>query len=316
MYKLQFRCYQRSFLKPLTTHHGTWKIREGIIIQLQDQKGRSGWGEIAPIPWFNTETLADAVQLCQQLGTTVRDEDIKQIPNTFPASQFAFATAVTSLAITQPPPQLPIAALLPTGSAALAAWSEPWQQGKRTFKWKIAVDSLEREIKLFEQLLAALPPTAKLRLDANGGLTPKTAQTWLNCLETTKKVEFLEQPLPPAEFETMRQLQAQYTTPLALDESVTTIAQLQDCYHRGWRGIFIVKIAIAGFPQRLRQFCQNHSLNLVFSSVFETEIARNAAFHLAAELASPQYALGFGTEDWLEEYSPKKSTPPKESAFF
>lgn len=301
MYKLQFRGYQRPFRKPLTTHHGTWKTREGIMIQLQDKPGRNGWGEIAPIPWFGSETLADAVKLCQQFGKTVSDEEIAQISDRFPASQFAFASAVTSLEITQPPPKLPIAALLPTGSAALNAWSEAWQQGRRTFKWKIGVDSPEREIKLLEQLLAALPPTAKLRLDANGGLTPQTAQIWLNCLETTQKVEFLEQPLPPAEFDMMRQLQQAYTTPLALDESVTAIAQLQDCYHRGWRGIFIVKIAIAGFPQRLRQFCQNHHPTLVFSSVFETEIARNAAFHLAAELASPDYALGFGTEDWLEE---------------
>lgn len=300
MYNLKFRSYQRPFRQPLITHHGTWKTREGIIIQLRDEQGRNGWGEIAPIPGFGSETLADALKLCQQLGKTISNEDITQIPDSFPASQFAFESAVTALDITQPPPQFPVAALLPTGSAALNGWTEAWQQGKRTFKWKIGVDSVEREIKLFQQLLADLPPTAKLRLDANGSLTPETAQIWLKCLETTQKVEFLEQPLPPAEFDLMRQLQRQYTTPLALDESATTIAQLQDCYQRGWRGIFIVKIAIAGFPHRLRQFCQKHALTLVFSSVFETEIARNAAFHLAAELASPHYALGFGTEHWLQ----------------
>lgn len=302
MYELNFHPYQRPFRQPLMTHHGTWKTREGIIVHLRDEKGRNGWGEIAPIPWFGSETLPDAIKLCQQWGKTISNAEIAQIPDSFPACQFAFETAAMSLGMTQPPPPLPVAALLPTGSAALNAWPEAWQQGKRTFKWKIGVDAVEREIKLFEQLLAALPPTAKLRLDANGGLTPETAQTWLNCLETIKQIEFIEQPLPPAEFDTMVQLQGQYTTPLALDESVTTIAQLQDCYHKGWRGIFVVKIAIAGFPHRLRQFCQHHDLTLVFSSVFETEIARNAAFHLAAELACPHYALGFGTENWLIGY--------------
>ncbi|MFP4008475.1 MAG: o-succinylbenzoate synthase [Spirulinaceae cyanobacterium] len=300
MYNLEFRSYQRPFRQPLVTHHGIWQTREGIILHLRDAQGRNSWGEIAPIPWFGSETLADAIKLYQQLGETISNKDITQIPDSCPASQFAFESAVTALEIAQPPPQLRVAALLPTGSAALDAWPEAWQQGKRTFKWKIGVDSVEREIKLFQQLLAALPPTAKLRLDANGGLTPETAQIWLNCLETTQKVEFLEQPLSPAEFDLMRELQGQYTTPLALDESVATIAQLQDCYQRGWRGIFIVKIAIAGFPHRLRQFCQKHAPTLVFSSVFETEVARNAAFHLAAELASPQYALGFGTDGWLQ----------------
>jgi len=101
-------------------------VREGIIITLRDPRLRSstrrgsgslrglrkqalrgprsgslrdrdrniGKGEIAPIPWFGSETLEDALNSCSQLGNTVTEEDIMHIPDSLPACQFAFESAV------------------------------------------------------------------------------------------------------------------------------------------------------------------------------------------------------------------------------
>ena len=49
--------YTRRFLHPLETGHGVWKVREGILIKLKSEKG-TGFGEVAPIPFFKTETKA------------------------------------------------------------------------------------------------------------------------------------------------------------------------------------------------------------------------------------------------------------------
>jgi O-succinylbenzoate synthase len=122
------------------------------------------------------------------------------------------------------------------------------------------------------------------------------------------KIEFLEQPLPPEQFDAMLEMSDRYSTPIALDESVATVNQLEDCYQRGWRGIFVIKAAIAGSPKRLRQFCQEREIDMVFSSVFESAIAKQAALQLAAELArrdaeSGLYlrAVGFGVNHWFDE---------------
>ncbi|NEO28649.1 MAG: o-succinylbenzoate synthase, partial [Kamptonema sp. SIO4C4] len=189
--------------------------------------------------------------------------------------------------------------LLPTGETCLHHWQTPYQQGIRTFKAKIAVFSFCQEWSIIQQLLNLLPPDCKLRLDANGGLTPDSAQQWLQRLDYYSQIEFLEQPLPPQDWTTLCKLSQTYQTPLALDESVATLSQLQACYHGGWRGIFVIKAAIAGSPRKLRQFCQTHSLDLVFSSVFETPIGMQAAFRLAQDLASPQRALGYGISHWI-----------------
>lgn len=299
--KLQWQVwlYQRPFRRPLHTSHGRWEVREGLLVQLIDAIGNWGLGEIAPLPWFGSETLVQACEFCQQLPLQLSPETIAAIPDHLPACQFGFETALESLqGVAASLPDPPLCGLLPAGATALTTWKDLWQQGYRTFKWKL-VGSQPEQLRLLEALVQALPPAAQLRLDANGGLDWLAACTWLE-LSDRLGIEFLEQPLPPQQFEAMQELSQRYTTPLALDESVATLTQLQACYDQGWRGIYIIKPAIAGFPSRLRQFCRENAIAAVFSSVFETNIGWQAGLRLAGELGS-QWACGYGTRHWLDE---------------
>jgi O-succinylbenzoate synthase len=301
MYRVEFRPYQRPFRQPLLTSHGDWRVREGVIVGLQDGLGRKGWGEIAPLPWFGSEDLETVLAFCQGLGGEISAQDIEKIPMSLPACQFGFETALADLLSSGNVNESEFAYsyLLPAGKEALEAWWEGWSQGGRTFKWKIGVLAGEVEREIFTQLLRQLPAAAKFRLDANGGLSEAEAREWLQVTNGTQQVEFFEQPLPPGKLEMMLQLSQDYETPLALDESVATLSQLKQCYQDGWRGIFVVKGAIAGSPKQLRSFCRQHDLDLVFSSVFETEIGRKAVLQLARELSSPHRAVGFGVQSWL-----------------
>ena len=309
-YQLKFHPYQRPFRRPLHTSHGIWQVREGIIIEINDPMNLIGRGEIAPLPWFGSETLAEALQFCRQLGNTLNKVDIINISDDLPACQFAFESALTDLenySITKTNyPSLNYAYLLPAGDDALTAWQTLIKQNyanqtEITFKWKIGVQSLTKEISIGKKLLELLPTQAKLRLDANGGLSIQQAEEWLKLAAQTDKIEFIEQPLPPQQFTQMLALSKDYSTPLALDESVANLNQLENCVQKGWEGIFVIKPAIAGKPSRLRQFCQQYSLDLVFSSVFETEIGRQAALELAVELGNPNRAVGFGIDSWFAD---------------
>ena len=313
-YEFQFHTYQRQFRQPLQTSHGIWQFREGIIINLTDATGKAGWGEIAPIPWFNSETLAMAAEFCQQLGAEVSLEKIKNIPDTLPACQFAFESAVTDILTSSSPVREDnccYSYLLPAGETALTATRKAKEE--QTWKWKIGVLSFEEEIAIFWRLLEILPTGTKLRLDANGGLSLAETRRWLQVADEVGIVEFIEQPLPPNQFPTMLALAEDYQTTIALDESVSQISQLEQCYQQGWRGVYVIKAAIAGSPQRLRKFCQQHSLDTVFSSVFETKIGRKAVLRLATEISNPTRALGFGVDRWLvtedeRNFSPSQTT--------
>ncbi|MBD1863615.1 MULTISPECIES: o-succinylbenzoate synthase [Trichocoleus] len=306
-YQFEFRAYQRPFRQPLKTSQGLWNVRTGILLRLTDETGQVGFGEIAPLAWFGSETFEQTLVFCRQLPSEITAEHISAIPSTLPACQFGLESAWLALnlnnvaaKIRNPKSEIPYSALLPTGPDAVEAWRSLWQQGFYTFKWKVGVAAVQEELEILQTLCQSLPPQARLRLDANAGLTLETAIAYLQACDQLG-IEFLEQPLPVNQFQNMLALSQQYSTPLALDESVATLAQLKTCYAQGWRGIFVIKPAIAGFPSQLRQFCQTHQIDAVFSSVFETAIGRDIGLSLAAELTSSDRAAGFGVTHWFSD---------------
>ncbi|MBF2015414.1 MAG: o-succinylbenzoate synthase [Rivularia sp. T60_A2020_040] len=305
-YKFEFHVYRRKFVTPLNTAHGIWEYRDGIIICLSDEMGKMGWGEISPISWFGSETLEEAVDFCKQLPQKITQQDIFSIPEKLPACQFGFESAQemiiqnnSACVFSQ---NLISSGLLPAGKAALNQWQELWENGTNTFKWKIGVYSITEELSIFELLIRELPTFTKLRLDANGGLNYDDAEVWLQkCDDIDLEIEFIEQPLSVNMFSEMLELSRRYSTKIALDESVATIKQLENCYQKGWREIFVIKAGIIGSPSRLRQFCSTHQIDTVFSSVFETSIGREAALSLAVELSHQKRAVGFDVNHYFAE---------------
>ncbi|PSB25919.1 o-succinylbenzoate synthase [Stenomitos frigidus] len=330
LYQWQFRPYRRHFKQALQTNHGAWAVRDGIILRLTDEAGNVGWGEIAPIPWFGSETIEQALEFCQQLPSELSNDRILSIPDRLPCCQFAFESAWEAIASQFSRPtewlkqqntgnqdsslntphsrSLTYSALLPAGEAALHTWRPLWEQGFRTFKWKIGVEAIAIELEILHILTRNLPTTAKLRLDANAGLSTDDAAAWLQQCDTITAnpdvpvtIEYIEQPLAIAQFQAMQDLSQHYRTSIALDESVARLDQLKACYDNGWRGIFVIKPAIVGSPFRLRQFCQTCAIDAVFSSALETAIGRQAGLRLAETLGNPDRAMGYGTTHWFDD---------------
>jgi o-succinylbenzoate synthase len=312
IYQFSFRYFSQKFTNSIITNHGVWEIRESVIIRLIDEKNNITWGEISPISWFGSETIEQALNFCRQLPQTITKEIIFTIPDNLPACQFAFESALLptqegrfclcSRDFQSPNSNLTYSGLLSAGKSALNQWSNLWEQGYKTFKWKIGVDDINQELEIFYLLISSLPTSAKLRLDANGGLTYQQAELWLNkCDQFFPKIEFIEQPLLPDKFTEMQELSNYYSTPIALDESIANLQQLKSCFQQGWRGIFVIKPGIVGSPFRLREFCKKHQIDVVFSSVFATEIGRQAALQLAAELSANNRAVGFGINHFFKQ---------------
>src|SRR5690606_26683174 len=100
---------------------------------------------------------------------------------------------VQAMPATRDRPALAVAALLPAGRAALAQIAPKAELGFRVFKWKVGVAELADELALLDDVCAALPSGAQLRLDANGGWDRRQAERWLErCAE--RPIEYVEQP--------------------------------------------------------------------------------------------------------------------------
>ena len=320
--KLEFRLYTRLYQQILENRLGIWTSRTGLIVQLEDlDTGRTGYGEIAPFPGFGAETYDQAFAFVNRLSypigqphpAVITEETIAAIPDHLTATQFGFGCALAQIRSLQSmddqasnpctsplppldPPQQ--SALLQRGHFALAQWQPLWEAGYRTFKWKIGLGDADRQLKQFEELLAALPAGAKLRLDANGNLSLPEAQRWIAACDP-QRVEFLEQPLPVTQKEDLKTLAATSPIPIALDESVSTLAELQE-WSGDWPGVLVIKAPLLGFPAAVQAFLDTHPLDLVFSSVFETAIARRVALNLAQQFQNTDRALGFGLQGWFD----------------
>ncbi len=95
--RFEYRPYRRSFRRSLQTSHGVWTVREGIILRLTDDHGCVGFGEIAPLSWFGSETFEEAIEFCQQLPDGIYGETIAAIPAHLSACQFGFESAWETL---------------------------------------------------------------------------------------------------------------------------------------------------------------------------------------------------------------------------
>lgn len=307
-YICEHRRYAVPFRAPIRTAHGQWSVREGVIVRITGSDGTCGWGEVAPVPAFGTETISEAVAGLAKLGPKIDAAAWANLPVRLRCTRGALRTAWSEAnangaggragAAIAPrgPEHWPVAALLPAGREAITALRARTELGFRVCKWKVGICPPAEELPLLDDVLAELPPGAKLRLDANGAWDRRQAESWLErCAD--RPIEFLEQPIAAetrgAE-DLLSGLAADYPTPLALDESLGGDDDVVRWLGRGWRGIWVVKPSLlADAPATLARLAQAKA-PVVFSSALETRVGLRAALALLWNWEGEIRALGFG----------------------
>ena len=302
--------YSRRFVHPLETGHGLWKEREGILIKLESEKG-TGFGEIAPIPFFQTETINEARSFIDSLGAECELKDL-QIPETLPCTAFALSSAVVQMnqaKETKSDEIFSIAGLLPSGHASKEALSRKIALGFKTFKWKIGVYSFEEEAQIFDDLINDCEPTVQFRLDANASMSGYTLDKWMQYVQKHhSQIEFFEQPMPVGEELQMEELSAKYEIPIALDESLNGASGRQWLNQDNWAGFFVIKPSVLGPIDFLKNCFSRLGSRCILSSSFETSIGLGHCLELASAFENNSFSLGFDTQAaFLDNYSLNQS---------
>ena len=304
--RLEWRPFHFRLSRELVTAHGALAEKRGWLLRLEAADGRLGWGEAAALRWGEqggepSEPLAEArLALGSRLSRSELERRLPRLPRSL---AFACGLALAELdgRVGGAGGWLPApvsALLLPAGEAmpealeqALGPLSSPGPGGASplTCKWKVAAGDDRRERQLLEWLLERLPPAARLRLDANGGWDRSTAAAWASRLASESRLDWLEQPLPPADGEGLRQLVQQ--VPVALDESLRCL-ESGSCqgaeaggpfiYGPDWPGWLVRRPALEGDPRPLLAALQAGQPRLMLSTALETGIGMRLLAHLAA----------------------------------
>ncbi len=309
-YRFQFRRYRLPFRAAVRTAHGVWAEREGVMVRLEDEKGATGLGEAAVMPWFGTETADAAEAACREIGEWVDEARLESVPvglrclrNAIGAARGEFhlreetkGTEQGGTGVKAKNLFLGVAALLPAGRGVLEAIGPKAEAGFRVFKWKVGVGDVADELSMLDDVCAALPSGAQLRLDANGAWDRRKAERWMErCAE--RPVEFVEQPVAAdarGAVDLLLGLAGDFPTPIALDESLVSDGDAERWIGAGWPGIYVVKPSLFGDVTGVLEKLRKAKAQVVFSSALETAVGARAALRLAFGWGGEARALGFG----------------------
>ena len=299
-HRLSHRRYLLPFRSPVRTAHGLWTEREGVYLRVEDERGGIGFGEVAPIPWFGTETVETALEVIERLAGEIDEARLGLIPAEFACVKGALAAAMADASGCAPDPSaadyLTVAALLPAGRAAFPVVRDRAEAGFRVFKWKVGVADAADERAMLDDLIAALPEGGRLRLDANGAWDRRNAERWL-ARSAEGPIEFVEQPVAPGvrgADDLLLGLAGDFPTPIALDESIVVDGDVERWLGAGWPGVFVIKPSLLASPGACCASLARARAKVVFSSALETAIGARTALRHAFAWTGERLALGMG----------------------
>lgn len=273
------------------------KTRDGLLIHLQ-QGGQEGWGEIAPLPEFSQETLAQAEQAALRW---VQDWQGGTLPSDSPLPSVAFGTSCELAELEQ---RLPLQAdyrkaPLCTGDpdelfAVLTALP-----GEKVAKVKVGLYEAVRDGMIVNVLLEALPDL-RLRLDANRSWTRAKADGFAKYVAPAlrERIAFLEEPCKTRD--ESRDFALATGIAIAWDESVREA----DFVVQAEPGVaaIVIKPTLTGSLVRCRTLVeQAHAAGLtaVISSSIESSLGLTQLARIAHWL-TPNTVPGLDTLDLMQ----------------
>ena len=302
--KLTWEMLTLKLRNPFRLSYGVSEERQAYWIRLQDD---SGWGEGTIPPYYRVDASAMTDYWAQAAANPA---DLPDDPADFAAFVGSAGPAPARCAV-----DLPLYDRLgkPLGQPLYRLLGLPPPQPQPT-SFTIAIDTPEAMAQMARQIarypiikiklgsdddrarlaaIRAARPDARLRVDANAGWSRAEAQTRLEEL-LPFDLEMIEQPLAKEDIEGMGLLQATCPIPIVADESVQTLADVENLARAGVHGINLKLMKIGGLTPALvlLKRAQALGLRIMLGCMIETSIGTTAMAHLA------------GTAEWLDLDAP------------
>lgn len=273
------------------------KTRDGLLVQLRDGE-REGWGEIAPLPGFSRESLADAERAALEWVTDWRAGDAPAWPSV-PSAAFGLSCALSELHDELPAAGNYRTAPLCTGDpdeliVALAALP-----GEKVAKVKVGLYEAVRDGMVVNLLLEAIPEL-RLRLDANRAWTPLKARQFAKYVNPAhrQRIAFLEEPCKTRD--DSRAFARETGIAIAWDESLRD-DDFSFMAEEGVRAV-VIKPTLTGSLEKVRQQVDAaHALGLtaVISSSLESSLGLTQLARIAGWL-TPDTMPGLDTLNLMQ----------------
>jgi len=292
--------YQIPLLHPLKIGKEILKERSGLLIELQDEKGKIAWGEIAPLPGLSRETEEEAILEVKSLKNLLLTQEWKSLDplpkNLSPSVLFGVETAIYKLISCEfSLKELPLCSLLWGRQEEIFKNAE--SQKSSIVKVKVGDYSLKDAISLIKKLKKF---SFGLRVDVNQKWNLKEALEFASHFSPSDFV-YIEEPL--SKFSDLIKFSKKTNFPIAIDESLKTedFRKFSKKFIPSLKAL-VLKPTILGGIRKIQEISKNidPEINLVFSSSFETGVGLSAIAKIAHLLTFPIEPLGLDTHRFLK----------------
>jgi len=293
--------YSLPLSKPLVVRNRILKRREGLILYLSDSEGCEGFGEIAPLPGLNKESLASAKK---QILSGIKQP-------LYPSVQFGLETAWLSLVVHRQNKMLcellskthrdtvEINALLDGSLKEVCVQAaKKIKKGFRSFKLKVGRGPLDTDIQKVRTLEKIFNSKATLRLDANRAWDWDTAINFAKRINT-HIIDYIEEPL--ADSRRLSDFYSATQISFAFDESLVNVKLEKLRAQAGLKAVILKPTVLGGLFKTMEWIRRAESLGIqpIISSAFETCIGLAALTHLAA-CTRGNFPVGLDTRQWFK----------------
>lgn len=292
--------------RPLVTARGTIVAHEGWLIRLRAPDGRTGVGETTPGPGAAgpmRDALAVAVRALVAGTRGLPDERADADP-VERALRAATDGALLDLGLlpdlAERRPSIVLNALCegPDLDAVLASAEAAVAAGYRTVKLKADGDPAA----LLVAVRARVGTEVALRLDVNGAWPAAEASARLAALVPGRPA-YVEQPMAPGDPAADAALRARSPVPIALDESVASLADARALIAARAADHLVIKLSRVGGPRAALAIAREAAaagIGVTIASLLESGIGLAAAGAVAAALPGDgSEAHGLATADLL-----------------
>ncbi len=302
--KVTLHLIEQNLLSPFVTGIGKVDRRESILVEVEEVDGVVGWGEVVAFssPWYTEETIKTCWHMLEDyLVPNILKEEYDHPEQLRKSLQFVkrnhMAKASLDMAIwdiyskkqgislskalggTRDHIDSGVVVSIDSIDQVLHKMKEHVKSGYKRIKIKIKPGE---DYDLLKQIRQEFP-TLPLMVDANSAYTLKDFDK-LQALDEFELM-MIEQPLAEDDIFDHAKLQRELSTPICLDESITSAEDARKAIEMGSCRVINIKIGrVGGITEaiRIHDICQSHDIPVWCGGMLETGISRSHNIALAS----------------------------------
>ncbi len=304
--KASYASFARKLHTPFRSAKHNLSMRSGFLIKLESESG-IGIGEASPLEKSSKESFEEVKNFLLQTNAanllSLWEDFDSQLS---PSLRMAIDSAIIRMKDTPFKNPVKSNAIIGITSSALEEAKKFWNEGFRTFKFKVVPETTVQCLDCFD-VLNSLSKTSgeayHLRLDSNHSFHQSEIVDFASGL-SAYPIEYWEDPIPLDDRWAWKYFRKESKFPIAIDEACSSLEALDGLLEENLADYFILKPTVLGgfriTEKAIKKILSRGKKYRVTTSL-ETEVGTSSIIQFLSTIGSPSHVHGLSTGSFFEQ---------------